>query len=183
VSGNVSCLCDPNFIGDTCDTYLSSLSNETQVNSSISIQNNNVAIVYSALSISGSLDVNNSALTFTSSEVIIKQNLTFTNANITLTNTTITVDGCINLNNTNLTVNLTRDDSSKSKIVLLQSLKGCLNGKPQSISYLNKPKCKTVQSSSDQFSLAIVFSVYECSNSPPVIATWGLVLMVALFLQ
>jgi len=160
------CYCPPNYIGEYCDAYLTYLNGSYIFNSSIGIKDNSVSFIFSNLSISESVNVEDSELIISNSYIFIKENFTLSNSHLILTpNNLITVDGCINLIETNITVNLsglTETDYSK-KIILLNSTIGCLNIESLKIFLLNElPKCKILQEGHDSSSISITIISSEC---------------------
>jgi len=64
------------------------------------------------------------------------------------------VNGCINFNHTKIYVDLTNTTSTK---LILNSTSGCLQLSSNQIIYSNEPKCITLKSEENSYSLIVVF--------------------------
>jgi len=101
--------------------------------------------------------------------------------NITSSSTIISKD-CINLSNTTLIVDLSNATNLKN-LLLLNSTSGCLKLSSFSISYLNEPKCVTLQEEEDNYSFSIIFkqSNSDCMKDmgvAPSIQEWIIILII-----
>jgi len=151
----------------------------------ITIYNQNFSLLYSTTftdyKIQGNLNIEGSNLYLTSLEISTFSSITISNSNIIFNSSTIISTECIKLSNTTITVDLSQQQSSNiSKILLLNSTSGCLSIDSNKINYLNQPKCTTLETKEDSFSLYIVFIKQpECllNNETP-FESWKIILII-----
>jgi len=171
VNGNGQCHCSTPFLGASCDQRCvdancsikcSCDSQETcygvniVCNNDIVVTNQNLSLLtFSNFSFGGNLTITESILDINSIDLIVQKVIYISNSTIFFNSSSIITSGCINISNTNFTINLSNNEHN---LYLLNSTSGCLNGHPNSITYLNQPKCTTLKTESNAYSLLIILS-------------------------
>jgi len=197
IYGNGSCLtCAPTYYGANCDKkcFDSNCSIPCQCNGTCTLNQTNVCTnditIYNQtfsfpdstqiIFLQGNITIDGSNLTLTSIDIFTSSYLTITNSSILFNSSSFISSGCINVSNTNITIDLS-NASNINQLLIFNSSSGCLNVDSLSISFLNQPKCTTLKTEQDSFSVFITFSKQQnCGPSPQKLplATWELILII-----
>jgi len=152
------------------------------VKNNITINNQTAFVINTTIIIQGNIEINQSNINFNSIELIIDRDLTISNSTLYFNSSSIVTKGCIYLSNVNITVDLSKIPDNESKIVLLNSTSGCLDVNSYNLAYLNRPKCTTLTSEKDSYTLVVIFTHEEnCgseSETQAPFASWKIVVIV-----
>jgi len=117
--------------------------------------------------------------------IFVEKDLNISNSNILFNKSSIVSKGCINLSNATLTVDL--NGANLSKILLFNSIAGCLYGDDSnSIKYLNQPECTNLEKEQNSFTLSVILVKSSCDdnikgNESP-IESWIVILIIVIII-